>query len=388
MPDPQIPLSSPVGDMIEEVEAKGQLSSGLMAKVRAIPEEDFAANLRNSAAELIQNLAEEFAPSQVVRNADRQRTWELIGLIYLHIKRSTEALEIFRKLYYHMLAAQDELGERFHKGTPLCWMADCFRMMGHRVTACRYLMLTVVEDGISGAGKVTLETGAYWRLVWSGLLSEAEFRRYAAEAYDVFQRPGQEGFYPEWVLQTLDAEWITQVPAPQESGVFVANLRYIERLIGRLGDGTGRSLEALANYLLSCMPGCRVASRKRSYSSEYDVVCSVEGLETDFRSELGRYFVCECKDLGTAATVTDLAKFCYVLDSIKSRFGIMFSTHGITGEDGNRYADRERLKVFQNRGIVIVVIDKNDLERVGKGTNFITLMRSKYEKVRLDVLDE
>lgn len=114
----------------------------------------------------------------------------------------------------------------------------------------------------------------------------------------------------------------------------------------------------------------------------------MEGLETDFRSELGRYFVCECKDLQVSATVTDLAKFCYVLDSVKSRFGIIFPTHGISGADRDKYADRERLKVFQNRGIVIVVIDKGDLERVGKGANFITMMRSKYEKIRLDLVNE
>lgn len=63
----------------------------------------------------------------------------------------------------------------------------------------------------------------------------------------------------------------------------------------------------------------------------------------------------------------------------------MFSTHGISGVDGDRYADRERLKVFQNRGIVIVVVDENDLERLSKGANLITMLRRKYEEIRLDL---
>ena len=46
------------------------------------------------------------------------------------------------------------------------------------------------------------------------------------------------------------------------------------------------------------------------------------------------------------------------------------------------------MKVFQNLGIVIVVIDKGYLERISKGANFITMLRSKYEKIRLDLLNE
>jgi hypothetical protein len=165
-------------------------------------------------------------------------------------------------------------------------------------------MLTLVEDGISEKGAVNLETGAYPRLVWNGLLSEAEFRRYPQEAYSLSQSYRQKAFYPEWVLQKLDQRWITQVPAPQEAAVFAANLRYLDLLICSLRDGTGSTLEELATYLLSCMPGCHAQQRKRTPASDFDVVCSVEGLETDFRSELGRYFVCECKDLQKAASVT------------------------------------------------------------------------------------
>jgi hypothetical protein len=35
-----------------------------------------------------------------------------------------------------------------------------------------------------------------------------------------------------------------------------------------------------------------------------------------------------------------------------------------------------------------VVIDKNDLKRVAKGDNFLSILRTKYEKVRLDILDD
>jgi hypothetical protein len=111
----------------------------------------------------------------------------------------------------------------------------------------------------------------------------------------------------------------------------------------------------------------------------------MEGFDVDFRSELGRYFVCECKDWSDAADFTTMAKFCRVLDSFKAKFGILFSKSGISGQSGSAFAAREQLKIFQDRGIVIVVIDLEDLESVAAGLNFISLLRTRYESVRLDI---
>ena len=133
------------------------------------------------------------------------------------------------------------------------------------------------------------------------------------------------------------------------------------------------------------MPGCRTTRRQKTESTDYDIICSIEGFEVDFRSEFGRYFVCECKDWERPANFTMFAKFCRVLDSVKSRFGILFSKNGISGEGETKYAEREQLKIFQDRGMVIIVIDSNDLSYVADGGNLMNLLRAKYEKVRLDL---
>jgi hypothetical protein len=80
-----------------------------------------------------------------------------------------------------------------------------------------------------------------------------------------------------------------------------------------------------------------------------------------------------------------MAKFCRVLDSFKARFGILFSKTGIFGENRTVYAAREQLKVFQDRGIVVVVLNRQDLEKVAAGRNLIPLLRKRYEAVRLDI---
>ena len=107
--------------------------------------------------------------------------------------------------------------------------------------------------------------------------------------------------------------------------------------------------------------------------------------QADFRAEFGRYFVCEAKDWAKAAGFAEFAKFCRVLDSVKAKFGILFAKSGISGRGSGDDATREQMKVFQDRGIIILVVDESDLQAVADGRNFISLLRSRYESVRLDL---
>lgn len=347
---------------------------------------------RDGAARFLQELPKTFSPESVsskTREQTReQRLWELTGLYYRSRKRYHEALSIFASLYDQMLAAQENTATRVHKQMPLVWISDCHSSLGFPVLAKRYLMLAFCEDAITGEGEVHPDkTGVYFRLVWGHGLPDLELRRYAKQIYERWIRDRAEGLLPEWILQQLDQDWMTEFPAPKEAAVYSANTRYIQYLISKMGESTGEVLERLAEYLLSCMPGCRTTRRQKSRSTDYDIVCSVEGFEVDFRSELGRYFVCECKDWQSPADFTTMAKFCRVLDSTKSRFGILFSKGGISGKGRTAFAEREQLKVFQDRGMVIVVVDQHDLEHVASGGNFVNLLRVKYERVRLDLLD-
>jgi hypothetical protein len=341
---------------------------------------------KDGAAILLEKLPQIFPPN-TIRVENDIRVWEYVGNFYRLTQRFHEALSIYSALYDHMLIAQDTHHERIHKGTPLCWISDCYRNLGFRVHAKRYLMLTLCEDAISWQGNINPnDTGVYFRLVWGFGLSDAELKRYAKAIYERSKDDSFASRFPEWSLQQLDQGWMTEFPDPVEAASYRANTRYIGYLLSNLGDGTGQNLEFLAEYILSCMPGCRTSRRRRTPSSDHDIVCSMEGLDVDFRSELGRYFVCECKDLNQKAGFTEMAKFCRVLDSTKSRFGIMFATKGISGEGEALHAEREQLKVFQDRGIVIVAIDSNDLDEVAHGRNLVSLLRTKYETIRLDLL--
>lgn len=347
-------------------------------------------NERDGAAILARKLPQAFTPAQIARPTAEQRAWELIGLFYFNQpkRRSFEALGIFLALYHHMLDAQEQSGERLHKGMPLLWIGECYASNGYSALRKRYSMLALCEDAITGRGTVEPESsGVYFRLVWRLGMDDALVRRYATEANKLATEHSEEGRYPEWVLQNLDQDWLPELPTPAEANVYIANTHYVRNLLSKLGSSGGTALEELAEYVMVCMPGCRTSRRERSRSTDYDIVCSMEGFDVDFRSELGRYFVCECKDWNRPADFTTMAKFCRVLDSVKSKFGILFSKEGISGSGDARYAEREQLKVFQDRGMVIVVVDLEDLKRVAGGANFVNILRRKYERVRLDLAE-
>ncbi len=338
----------------------------------------------NSAELLLGELRKRFTPEQLARDERAKLLWDSAGVILTENSRFHEALALSWGMYKHMLAAQPSIGY-VHKGLPLVRMADCFDALQFPVHAKRYLMLTLCEDAIYSKGIVSPdETGIYYRLVWQGL-PDLELRRYAKRFYELSQERPNEGLFPEALLQLVDQAWITDYPSPAEAGRYLINPVYAQQLLDNLGDRTGETLERLSEYLMSCMPGCRTMRRKRSGSTDYDVICSMDGFDVDFRSELGRYFVCECKDRDEAADFTAMAKFCRVLDSTKSRFGVLISKSGITGEKRLADAALEQLKVFQDRGMVIVVMDKHDLQRVAEGANLIQLLRERYEAVRLDL---
>src|SRR5262249_5302977 len=82
----------------------------------------------------------------------------------------------------------------------------------------------------------------------------------------------------------------------RDQNIYNHNQRYSADLRSLLDQTTdGRAHEELALYLMSCIAGCRCLHNQRTRDAQYDVYGSFEGQPPDFRSEVGRYFICECK---------------------------------------------------------------------------------------------
>lgn len=337
---------------------------------------------------LATKLQQSYKPVDIVVAGDGspQRIWEVTGVFFLIQNRFYDAIAIFDSLYRHMLRYQSEARRWTHKGMPLVYISEAFFRLRYPVHSMRYLMYTLCEDAAGYGPKKRAEgSGVYFRAVWQHGLSDELVTEYTRTAYEKWGELKKAGWFPERLLVELDDRWMTESPSEMEYSRYWSNSVYVRQMMGQLGSDKGQSLEWLAHYLVSMIPGSRVYRRLRSGSTDYDVVGSFEGPSLDFRSELGRYFVCECKDWGKPADFTSFAKLARVLDSVKSRFGILFSKKGISGQGKTQYAEREQLKVFADRGITIVVITKADLESVARGESFLSMLRTKYETVRLDV---
>lgn len=360
----------------------------MIARTREIqiPQEIYELLNRSDSTERLKEKLPELYPPKSITNPDgnEQFLWEAIGKELMKNNRYFEAIEIFSSLYDHMLKAQNENNKWTHKGMPLVWISDSFEKLGYPVHAKRYLMLTMCEDAIRENGVISWTSGVYNRLVWRGM-QEKELNQYAKKVYEIYQQDFPNSLYPEWILQELNQDWITSSPSSEETYFFKINKSYLKMLIENLGESTGKYLEKLSEYFLSSMAGCRTSRRKETPSSDLDIIGSLEGYDMDFRSELGRYFAVECKDWSKSADFTTVAKFCRVLDSIKAKFGILISKNGISGDDNFKYAEREIVKVYQDRGIVIVTISIDDINDISEGANFINLLRNKYDKIRLDL---
>jgi hypothetical protein len=77
-------------------------------------------------------------------------------------------------------------------------------------------------------------------------------------------------------------------------------------------------------------------------------------------------------------------KFESTLRAARCRFGVLFSSKGISGRDELRNAERELLKIAQS-GVIIVSVSEEELEQVAAGTNFLSMLRDLFEGVWLDL---
>jgi len=338
---------------------------------------------RDGAFRVVKVLEDSIDPSETEQG--QCGVWDNCARFYAMQGRFHEALMIYGAMYAKLMDMQTSQNERKHKGTPLVRISEIHGYLGHPLLAKRYVMLTICEDAITTGGKIPIDnTGSYFRAVWQHGIPDQEFHRYASEAWDASQLDSQAKRFPEWALQELDQKWMTEYPSSAEASLYVANPAYCDWLLSKLGTGDGKALERLAHYLLNCIPGFRAQMRTRTQSTDYDVYCAIEGPTYDFRSELGRYFLCECKDWKGPANVTTVQKLGGILRTQKCKFGIIFSKSGFSGQGEVKNAERELLKTKQD-GIIILMITEADLKEIARGANFFSMLRDRYEREHLDL---
>ena len=156
----------------------------------------------------------------------------------------------------------------------------------------------------------------------------------------------------------------------------------------------GKSLENLVDYLLKISGNIfRVVRNVRTNTNEIDQIVE---LNQSGKALYGygllfpriNHFLGECKNYNSAVSVTYIGKFYSLLQTTQNKTGIIFSYHGISGNNW-RYGSGLVKKIYlqrENEDNRTAVIDFSlpDFEAVANGKNFLDIIENKLLALQHD----
>ncbi|QUL57589.1 acetylglutamate semialdehyde dehydrogenase [Paenibacillus tritici] len=152
---------------------------------------------------------------------------------------------------------------------------------------------------------------------------------------------------------------------------------------------TGKALEDLVSFLFDKSSIFSVYENIRNTTNEIDQL-----LELNYKGEKLRHFIklpgdiflSECKNYNKKIDVTWVGKFYTLLESNKSRIGILFSYHGLTGANWNDATGLTRklflLKEKLEERSYIIDINYKDFEKIKEGESLLEIIEAKMKGLR------
>lgn len=149
----------------------------------------------------------------------------------------------------------------------------------------------------------------------------------------------------------------------------------------------GRSLEELAVYLVSLLPGCVTLGRvlREDQVFETDIVCRNMSDSGSAALDLfGRSYLVECKNWRNKVDVQHLGYFLFRVRLTHCHFGLLFSPKGISGNSSKNAASKLLDLAFHQDKTTCVVVDQAMLNRLrdDRSSNFFNLVTDKVARDR------
>lgn len=149
----------------------------------------------------------------------------------------------------------------------------------------------------------------------------------------------------------------------------------------------GKALEDIAFYLCLLLPGCvphsNVLAKKQVYETDIVVqnLSSSSSVVTDL---LGREFIVECKNRQVGIRVSEIGYFLYRMKLTHTKFGILFTRKGITGDKSHSAGAELIRQAYQLDDLLCIVLTDIDLDELssGKQQYFWWMMLDKIESLR------
>lgn len=147
----------------------------------------------------------------------------------------------------------------------------------------------------------------------------------------------------------------------------------------------GRALEDLICYIFGKVPGIPIT--KRNTMNAF----GTEEIDVAFwndRSEKGLYYLpnvilVECKNWSRPVGSAEVAYFVKKLENKGLDFGVLIAVNGITGSSSDATAANFEVSMALARGIRLIVITREEIERLAKTDDLARLFKVKLCKLAL-----
>ena len=299
---------------------------------------------------------------------------------------------------------QYESKKRIYRAETAFLLSNLYEVMDDKGMALRWAMLMQADDILGehpeggGAGRQTLTTKYGLSVVSFDELNQlAQECLVEAKKNNDWSKP--ESFAEEVICRfargksgyaLADTTSIREFPV--SPGYFQSLINWVK--IARTSNEKGDALEELALYLLLLLPGCvphkNVLAEQKIFETDV-LIHNLSPTPTVVTELLGRQFLIECKNRKSEAhpeynkvTVSEIGYFLYRMKLTHTKFGIIFSRDGISGED-DKIAGYELIRrAYHEDDIVCVEIRDSDLSDLatGKQHYFWWMLLDKIERLR------
>jgi len=299
---------------------------------------------------------------------------------------------------------QHEIKKRVYRAETAFLLSNLYDAMGDAGMALRWAMLMQADDILGehpeggGAGRQTLTTRYGLSVVAFDELNQVAHECLAeVKKENDWSRP--EGFAEEAICRFARGRAGYALADTTSTREFPVSPGYLQSLtewvrIAKTSDEKGDALEALALYLLLLLPGCvphkNVLAEQKIFETDV-LVHNLSPVPTVVTELLGRQFLIECKNRKSESnpdqnkvTVSEIGYFLYRMKLTHTKFGIIFSRDGFTGED-DRTAGYELVRrAYHEDDIICIEISDCDLSDLatGKQQFFWWMLLNKIERLR------
>jgi hypothetical protein len=325
------------------------------------------------------------------------QTWDKIGLYLLihHQNLFFLTLNLYKKFLQTFTAAQTINKNQFvrlHKGGIYHNIGISFLYANEKERAKSYFLLGVIEDILN---QKSIDDNDFKKNPgYNNLKSLNVFEDEIKEIYLLKRIINRNitastiGFYnPELIF----LEFLTTNKNTIKTNQFLFwDNSFAKRLTQTLlttkvKKEQGDYLERLSSYLFFTIGKFIVSSKIKTLHAEHDLRVRNLIVDDPILELLGRYILVECKNWNKKIDSSKVKKFITNVRFARCDTGILITKNEVTGRKSKDSAWYVIRSEYHKDGIIILVITLKDINKIiDEKTNFLDMLKTKYEQVRFD----